>query len=94
MSDRLAVLPQYLLPKQALTRLAGSLARRQAGTLRQALLAAGAPMGAGERHRVVLPAYDQCIKASHAFNLLQARGVISKAEAATLYEVTRVENYE
>ena len=33
MSDRLAVLPQYLLPKQALTRLAGSLARRQAGAL-------------------------------------------------------------
>jgi phosphatidylserine decarboxylase len=32
-SDRLAVLPQYLLPKQALTRLAGSLARRQAGAL-------------------------------------------------------------
>ena len=33
MSDRLAVLPQYLLPKQALTQLAGSLARRQAGAL-------------------------------------------------------------
>ena len=32
-SDRLAVLPQYLLPKQALTQLAGSLARRQAGAL-------------------------------------------------------------
>lgn len=28
----------------------------------------------------VLPAYDQCIKASHLFNLLDARGVISVAE--------------
>ncbi|HEV7254815.1 MAG TPA: glycine--tRNA ligase subunit alpha [Mesorhizobium sp.] len=46
----------------------------------QALLAAGCPLGAGERHRVVLPAYDQCIKASHAFNLLDARGVISVTE--------------
>ncbi|MXN66065.1 glycine--tRNA ligase subunit alpha [Stappia sp. GBMRC 2046] len=31
-------------------------------------------------HKVVLPAYDQCIKASHAFNLLDARGVISVTE--------------
>jgi glycyl-tRNA synthetase alpha chain len=29
---------------------------------------------------MVLPAYDQCIKASHAFNLLDARGVISVTE--------------
>ena len=28
----------------------------------------------------MLPAYDQCIKASHAFNLLDARGVISVTE--------------
>jgi glycyl-tRNA synthetase alpha chain len=28
------------------------------------------------------PAYDQCIKASHAFNLLDARGVISVTERA------------
>ena len=34
----------------------------------------------GERHRLALPAYDQCIKASHAFNLLDARGVISVTE--------------
>ncbi|MGD0635980.1 MAG: glycine--tRNA ligase subunit alpha [Beijerinckiaceae bacterium] len=34
----------------------------------------------GERHLMVLPAYDQCIKASHAFNLLDARGVISVTE--------------
>jgi glycyl-tRNA synthetase alpha chain len=27
-----------------------------------------------------LPAYDQAIKASHVFNLLNARGVISVAE--------------
>ena len=32
-SDRLAVLPQYLLPKQALTVLAGKLAGLQAGGL-------------------------------------------------------------
>ncbi len=36
----------------------------------QALLAAG----------LALPAYDQCIKASHNFNLLDARGVISVTE--------------
>ncbi|BDI07014.1 archaetidylserine decarboxylase [Sphaerotilus microaerophilus] len=38
MSDRLAVLPQYLLPKLALTRLAGSLARAQAGGLTTAVI--------------------------------------------------------
>ena len=32
------------------------------------------------RHRMALPAYDQCIKASHIFNLLDARGVISVTE--------------
>ena len=30
--------------------------------------------------RLALPAYDQCIKASHRFNLLDARGVISVTE--------------
>ena len=34
------------------------------------------------RERLPLPAYDQCIKASHAFNLLDARGVIGVAERA------------
>jgi glycyl-tRNA synthetase alpha chain len=34
-------------------------------------------------HQLALPAYDQCIKASHLFNLLDARGVISVAERAT-----------
>ncbi|HYM30333.1 MAG TPA: glycine--tRNA ligase subunit alpha [Candidatus Cybelea sp.] len=31
---------------------------------------------------LALPAYDQCMKASHAFNLLDARGVISVTERA------------
>jgi glycyl-tRNA synthetase alpha chain len=35
---------------------------------------------AGERHLMALPSYDQCIKASHIFNLLDARGVISVTE--------------
>ncbi len=35
---------------------------------------------AKERHTMALPAYDQCIKASHVFNLLDARGVISVTE--------------
>ncbi|HZZ59863.1 MAG TPA: glycine--tRNA ligase subunit alpha [Roseiarcus sp.] len=34
----------------------------------------------GEGRRMALPAYDQCIKASHLFNLLDARGVISVTE--------------
>jgi len=33
-----------------------------------------------EKHEMALPAYDQCIKASHCFNLLDARGVISVTE--------------
>ncbi len=36
--------------------------------------------GAHERWAPALPAYDQCIKASHIFNLLDARGVISVTE--------------
>ncbi len=32
--------------------------------------------------QLALPAYDQCIKASHVFNLLDARGVISVTERA------------
>jgi glycyl-tRNA synthetase alpha chain len=44
----------------------------------KALLDKGAtPEG---RHLMALPAYDQCIKASHVFNLLDARGVISVTE--------------
>jgi glycyl-tRNA synthetase alpha chain len=43
----------------------------------QALLARGEGQ---DRHPIALPAYDQCIKASHIFNLLDARGVISVTE--------------
>jgi glycyl-tRNA synthetase alpha chain len=32
------------------------------------------------KKRLVQPAYDQCIKASHLFNILDARGVISAAQ--------------
>ena len=44
-----------------------------------ALLLAGEKDG---MHELALPAYDQCIKASHAFNLMDARGVISVTERA------------
>jgi glycyl-tRNA synthetase alpha chain len=50
---------------------------RDAETECKALLAKG---DAGKRHLMVLPAYDQAIKASHIFNLLDARGVISVTE--------------
>ena len=30
--------------------------------------------------KISLPAYDQCLKASHIFNLLDSRGVIGVAE--------------
>lgn len=48
----------------------------------RALLEAGeAEAGANAaQHKLSLPAYDQCIKASHVFNLLDARGVISVTE--------------
>ena len=32
--------------------------------------------------KLSLPAYDQCLKASHVFNILVARGVISVAQRA------------
>ena len=56
---------------------------RDAETECMALLDAGeaAKDAAGDGlHKCVLPAYDQCIKASHIFNLLDARGVISVTE--------------
>jgi glycyl-tRNA synthetase alpha chain len=31
----------------------------------------------------VMPSYDQCLKASHIFNLLEARGAFSVSERAT-----------
>lgn len=43
----------------------------------KALLEAGVD---GNQHKLAMPAYEQCIKASHAFNLLDARGVISVTE--------------
>jgi len=53
----------------------------------KAILDAGQLAGEAEQgaagegvHKCVLPAYDQCIKASHVFNLLDARGVISVTE--------------
>jgi glycyl-tRNA synthetase alpha chain len=46
----------------------------------QKYLEAGWVEGKKERHLMALPAYDQCIKASHVFNLLDARGVISVTE--------------
>ncbi|MDX2157003.1 MAG: glycine--tRNA ligase subunit alpha [Hyphomicrobiaceae bacterium] len=50
----------------------------------QALLEKGwtsaADPGRPRRHLMALPAYDQAIKASHIFNLLDARGVISVTE--------------
>ena len=46
----------------------------------QKYLAAGEIGASNGRHTMALPAYDQCIKASHAFNLLDARGVISVTE--------------
>jgi glycyl-tRNA synthetase alpha chain len=38
--------------------------------------------GGANRPQLALPAYDQCLKASHLFNMLDARGVISVAERA------------
>ena len=40
----------------------------------------GDDRASNRRHEMALPAYDQCIKASHAFNLLDARGVIAVTE--------------
>ncbi|MEM8936010.1 MAG: glycine--tRNA ligase subunit alpha [Pseudomonadota bacterium] len=45
---------------------------------RQCLAIIGAGAAAGKSY--ALPAYDQCIAASHLFNLLDARGVISATE--------------
>ena len=58
----------------------------------KALLDAGAPAdnANSQLHRMVLPAYDQTIKASHVFNLLDARGVISVTERQSY--ILRVRN--
>jgi glycyl-tRNA synthetase alpha chain len=41
-------------------------------------------------HRLALPAYDQCLKASHLFNLLDARGAVSVTERAAYILRVRV----
>jgi glycyl-tRNA synthetase alpha chain len=46
----------------------------------QALLNEGG--ASANRPKLALPAYDQCLKSSHLFNLLDARGVISVTERA------------
>ncbi len=46
----------------------------------RAILAAPPEDKAGRAIVMAQPAYDQCIKASHLFNLLDARGVISPTE--------------
>lgn len=60
----------------------GMLVRHFADAVKEceSLLAAGAKAGSEGPHACVLPAYDQCIKASHIFNLLDARGVIAVIE--------------
>ena len=39
--------------------------------------------------KLALPAYDQCLKASHIFNLLDARGIIGVAERANYIDRIR-----
>ncbi len=52
---------------------------------------AGSAGGAtGKLHKCVFPAYDQAIKASHIFNLMDARGVISVTERQSY--ILRVRN--
>jgi glycyl-tRNA synthetase alpha chain len=53
---------------------------RMAEAAAKKYLAAGWETPEEKRHLMALPAYDQCIKASHVFNLLDARGVISVTE--------------
>jgi glycyl-tRNA synthetase alpha chain len=54
-----------------------------------AILKAGST-GEGSLHKCVFPAYDHCIKASHVFNLMDARGVISVTERQSY--ILRVRN--
>ena len=42
------------------------------------------------QNNISLPAYDQCLKASHVFNVLDARGAISVAERAEY--ISRIRN--
>ena len=56
--------------------------RRLVDQLMAARRAVGQALRAGDAdgRQMAMPAYDQAIKASHAFNLLDARGVISVTE--------------
>jgi glycyl-tRNA synthetase alpha chain len=54
--------------------------RMAEGACRKYLEAGWVKDGNQPKHQMALPAYDQCIKASHVFNLLDARGVISVTE--------------
>jgi glycyl-tRNA synthetase alpha chain len=53
---------------------------KDAETECRALLEKGQGAGPNGRHALALPAYEQVIKASHNFNMLDARGVISVTE--------------
>jgi len=48
----------------------------------------GAPTKTRERYPL-LAAYDHCLKCSHLFNLMDARGVISTTERAALMQRVR-----
>ena len=56
--------------------------RADTGILLRHFADAEAECGALLEAGLALPAYDQCMKASHLFNLLDARGVISVTERA------------
>jgi glycyl-tRNA synthetase alpha chain len=60
-------------------KLLGDFQRAEAECLRLLAFDPADPKAAGP-NVMVHPAYDQCIKASHLFNLLDARGVISVTE--------------
>src|SRR3954467_4971826 len=47
---------------------------------RKYLAAGWRESGNRREHQLARPAYDRCIRASHVFNLLDARGVISVTE--------------
>ncbi|MDA0305160.1 MAG: glycine--tRNA ligase subunit alpha [Proteobacteria bacterium] len=53
------------------------------GMLKRHFEDAEAESGRALEAGVALPAYDQCLKASHLFNLLDARGAISATERAS-----------
>ncbi len=61
-------------------KLLGDFQRAEAECARLLGFDAADPKQAGRASIMVHPAYDQCIKASHLFNLLDARGVISVTE--------------